>query len=146
MRKTLLVLSVLAFLVSLPLPALVLTNAETEKVWHGWAALVFGWVGFLVKCPAWLANPVYALGVVWAWRRPASRAVCWLLLLAGVLGLSTATMAWSGVPMDESGRPEAWGQVRPAVGAYLWLTALLLAAVAAWRRESEGRDLYLPLD
>ncbi len=56
---------ILLFL-ALPFPVFETINPEGdyEGRCHGWEALLVGWFGLLVGCPAWLANPLILLVAV----------------------------------------------------------------------------------
>ena len=141
-RWPIIIASVAMFVGSLFLPGLGFDPVSPGTTWPGWALLLGGWLGIFSCCPAWFANPLYLIGLlVLALDKPAGHLARLCLLAAPVVGASVVIMVIRGVPSDESGIPDHWTHAHLKSGFYLWMTALAIAAVAAWLPAKERASI-----
>ena len=132
-RWPIIIASVAMFVGSLFLPGLGFDPVSPGTTWPGWA---------FSCCPAWFANPLYLIGLlVLALDKPAGHLARLCLLAAPVVGASVVIMVIRGVPSDESGIPDHWTHAHLKSGFYLWMTALAVAAVAAWLPAKERASI-----
>ena len=113
----------LLFVISLALPGLHLADGHRE---YGWVQLVFGWwVGVLIFEPAWFANPLFMIGMVYL--RNGSERTAGILGLAALAfgGLSYRADNWIGGATEDVfvNRITALG-----AGFYVWMAAFLVLA------------------
>lgn len=92
-------------------------------VWYGARILVIGWLGLLVGQFAWLANPLWAVGLLFlTLRRPTIALIASALAL--LLALQTFMLFGMPLPGDEGGVTKL-ELLRLRYGFYLWLASLL---------------------
>jgi hypothetical protein len=102
----------------------------TIEVNRGGNILFIGWMGVLVGQVAWVANPVWVLGIGFLFFERIKGARI-LLTLAVLLALSTLRLYRSEMPYDEGGVTKMLLHA-PLVGFYLWLSSIGLAVVATF--------------
>lgn len=114
-------LSVLLFVMACATPCLEMSQ-KSDPTWYGLRILVLGWMGILAGQFAWLANPLWLLGLItFALRK-------WLVTLI-VLGFSllfaanTLLIFVMPLPADESNINHT-SLVRLRIGFYLWLASI----------------------
>jgi len=123
--RPLLVLSVLAFVLSLGFEAFSVADGGT---FAGWQCLAFGWWGMTTGCYAWLANPL--LFASWATCgagvRLAAAITAFLsaALMLSFLEVRTLSTSASGVRI---------GIAHMGAGFWLWFASSVLAFCAAMR-------------
>lgn len=103
--------------------------------WLGAQIFELGWLGLVVICAAWYANPVFLLSIlILATNAKAPR----LLAVAAVL-LALDTFRFANMPPN----PNAPNIYAYGTGAVLWFAALLMVMIAAGVRHVEQRDGHL---
>ncbi len=116
-------LSLLLFLLACATPCLEMSQ-KSDPTWYGLRILVLGWLGILVGQFAWLANPLWLIGLITFVLRK------WLATLI-VLGFSLLfalnTLLLFGIPLpaDESNVNHT-SLVRLRIGFYLWLASIAI--------------------
>lgn len=114
-------LSVLLFLLACATPCLEMSQ-KSDPTWYGLRILVLGWMGVLVGQFAWLANPLWLLGLITfalrKWR------VALIALGASLLfAANTLLLFVMPLPADESNINHT-SLVRLRIGFYLWLASI----------------------
>ena len=114
------------YLLACSLPAL---DMRKDGPSAGALILMAGWLGIFAGVFAWYANPLWALGVIFAALRKRTPAIVF-----GVLALPLAATVFSDLgrelPGDE-GNATKTAIVRLLPGAYVWFLSLLSLPVAA---------------
>ena len=130
MSNTVLIASIVLFIVACCLPALEFKNSQgPNDVMLGLRALVVGWSGFFAAVFAWFANPCWLLGVILlSLRKPISGGV--LGLIAVAIACSTFKTVGIELPGDE-GNVTRTTIIRLLPGFYVWIASLLSLPLAA---------------
>jgi len=113
--------SVLCFAAACALPCLEMSQ-KSDPVWYGLRILVLGWMGILVGQFAWLANPLWAFGLVAVAFRKWTLALV-MLGLSLLFALNTLLLFGISLPADE-GNVNHTSLVRLRIGFYLWLASI----------------------
>jgi len=122
--------SLFLFLAACGLPCLEVEK-EGRVVWYGYSVLLRGWMAVLVGQVAWLANPLWLVGMFcFLFRRWTLSLGCALIGLA-LAATSLLFYGWNGagIPVGVDEGVVAVHQLR--VGAYVWLSSLLVLFVGA---------------
>lgn len=125
--------SAAVYFVSLWLPALEYDlnppNGPVES-YYGWTLLLLGWLESLslsIRGVAWLANPVYYLGLI----AMLIRRYGWATVIQIVaIGLASASFAVQSVMIDEGGHEAAVVGLGP--GFWLWYSSILISGAASF--------------
>ena len=127
-------ISILLWLISIPLPGLVFYNREVDFS-YGFQILLFGWIGILGTYVGWVAN-IFWLVAIERLRR-GKRSALTIAILATLFSLDTFRVdcVSMGGPCNA---PYGLG-----IGGAIWLIAILLSLFAAAIRdiEIENNDL-----
>ena len=134
-RPVLIASSILLYVTAAFLPALtfrVFSDSPAQfslENHRGYNLLLLGGLTLLVGFPAWLANPLWAAGIIALLRH---RVIGARMLLGGavLLALVSLTLFRHRLPHDEAGVTKMLLQ-RPLIGFYLWLSSIVLALIAA---------------
>jgi hypothetical protein len=130
--KSIIILSVVAYIVACCLPALEWKNDNKmpeHDIMLGLRALAVGWSGIFAGIVAWFANPIWLLALCLAFFRKA-----WLGSIAGTIALLIALTVFNVVgrelPGDE-GNVTKTRIVAVLPGAYVWFASIGLSILAA---------------
>jgi hypothetical protein len=112
MKSILIVLSLLLYVASLPLPALAQGNTSIPGI----GCLIQ--IPWIFGAPAWWANPLFFTGMVsWGYGYPRCARIC--AVIAGLLAASCILVDWSGL----------------LIGYFVWLDSMVCLIVAVFVRE-----------
>ncbi len=115
----------LGWTASLALPVATIGEG-TGELWHGWAVLLLGWLGFFLGQYAWAANLLFAMALILLVRgRPP---LIWGLMIGVLTSLLAAhALAWTDVHRSGGGTVPIlayWS------GYYLWVATTFAAGAA----------------
>ncbi len=123
-RLSVVILSIVIYLVSLFLPAFVVRFPDIAGDPLGWECLLFGWGNLFELQPAWLANPLLFIALFLIAKRRTDVSV--ILLAVAIVA------AFFSLRVDEVLRPARMRTVEAmGTGFYVWLTSLIVPAAYA---------------
>jgi hypothetical protein len=133
--RTLLIVSILFYAISLTQPAYHVVNGNPRLVYSGWNVLTIGWLGAFEGKFAWFANPVLVSVWIFAAKGRNSRAIA---TASVALLLALSFLLNRQISVDEAGH---YGQIiHDGLGYWCWLASIALAFVAAlvlrWKTRS----------
>ena len=129
------VLGIVAYIVSLLVPAMVFSKASLVEVKTGSELLFWGWAAILNGVPAWIANITLALGSIffvfkaYSWAMP-------LIILSVILALSSLVLFWVAIPVKALSGADMTLQA-PHLGFFCWVASMVFIGYSVWMKGYE---------
>lgn len=141
--QTIIGICLLLFVLACATPCLEMSH-KSDPVWYGLRILVLGWMGILVGQFAWLANPLWVVGLcLLAFRKWSAAAIVSGLSL--LFALNTLALFVMPLPADEASVNKT-SLVQFRIGFYFWLASLVLLFAKAFMMRAPSRPRFKHYD